>query len=776
MDNSLFSQLGNGSVSMTDVTLEQALEKVQELAAENTNLRDYLKENNDSVKKQFNILMDWKEKVRESNQNNLKRFEEQKQRITELTKQNEYLRQQLLPREEQGSVLEELQTRIRQLEEEKNQTQRECMTLQQKVEELRNRVAPEIDTVFVNKLTDDDDFSLKLRTECEAYKQRCSELQAQVENFHQQNEQLILDLQHITNLKQNIQDENTKINEQNLQLQKRMQSFLGDMKNSIGGSQQEAYKAYDYSMLDPGSETEVVETKSSVTAKQDLEILELQRQASIQDELVRSSEELTTSALAEQLKEKLRAEKMSNSEKRQQLQDKISKISKLQAQLHEKDELLNHYKQQTESQVARVTEAHQRQQQELVKQLDGLNSELHQAKTSIPYGEADVQNLKSQVLTLIKEAQESSAKLTSTTRTLEKKSARVVELEQHIHLLQKDNEQIKIEAEQLIQSLRYSVAANEEACQRERSEHATTKKQLVELRASFNQLVGDYKELLDTFDEYKAHQQTQVQPGGQNKQLMDDINRLTAQTIAAEEAIAYRDDQIKKLKEENVKMKDEIDNTLPILRAQADVWKQDFDAERNARERQVQEKESILQEMKNLQTQNQQLLDEIEGYSRRSLAEMQRRHVPQAGSHQQQIRAQLQGSPTGYPQQYPQNQPPYPQGSPQNPQGQPQGQPPGQPQYPTGPGHPPGQVPYPQQGQPQYPPPQQPLVYPHMYQPESPRAEIQARPPPSPQPTSRQSGSSHQEEAEPQMSCPKCGMTCPDLDTLQIHVLDCIDN
>ena len=39
MENSLFSQLGNGSVSMTDVTIEQALEKVQELAAENTNLR-----------------------------------------------------------------------------------------------------------------------------------------------------------------------------------------------------------------------------------------------------------------------------------------------------------------------------------------------------------------------------------------------------------------------------------------------------------------------------------------------------------------------------------------------------------------------------------------------------------------------------------------------------------------------------------------------------------------------------------------------------------------
>ena len=39
LETNMFSQLGNGSVSMTDVTLEQALEKVQELAGENMNLR-----------------------------------------------------------------------------------------------------------------------------------------------------------------------------------------------------------------------------------------------------------------------------------------------------------------------------------------------------------------------------------------------------------------------------------------------------------------------------------------------------------------------------------------------------------------------------------------------------------------------------------------------------------------------------------------------------------------------------------------------------------------
>jgi inhibitor of nuclear factor kappa-B kinase subunit gamma len=83
---------------------------------------------------------------------------------------------------------------------------------------------------------------------------------------------------------------------------------------------------------------------------------------------------------------------------------------------------------------------------------------------------------------------------------------------------------------------------------------------------------------------------------------------------------------------------------------QADLWKQDFDAERYARERQVAEKENILQEMRNLELKNQQLMDELESYSRKSLAEMQRRHA--APSYQQQLQNHLQpgnqGPPIGF--------------------------------------------------------------------------------------------------------------------------------
>lgn len=68
---------------------------------------------------------------------------------------------------------------------------------------------------------------------------------------------------------------------------------------------------------------------------------------------------------------------------------------------------------------------------------------------------------------------------------------------------------------------------------------------------------------------------------------------------------------------------------------QADVYKADFDAERLAREQQVSEKERILTEMGDLQVQNQQLLDDLESYSRRQMSEMQRRVAPSSHAYLQ---------------------------------------------------------------------------------------------------------------------------------------------
>ncbi|XP_045167332.2 optineurin-like [Mercenaria mercenaria] len=744
-NNGLISPLQNGTQSsFTDVSLEQAMEKVQELATENATLREYLKENNENMKRQFQMLLQWKEKVRESNRQNLLRFEQLHRQINVLKLENEKYKQVLDSPDREGSVLEELQSRIRDLEEEKFSLEKKMLEERQKVENLKSELinkSPDTETALVSTAADE--------SEVEGYKKRCMELASQVHNFHQQNEQLLQDLQHVNTLKVQIQTENVTLNEQNLVLQKQLQGLFGDINKtrySVGPGAQEIGKNIDTGPSNNSENSERKETESSITSRTDIEILAMQTAAA--DRQTSMNEEFM-SGIAEELKEKLQIEKERTSKQTQKLSSQEVEITRLQSQLSEREQMLGHYKEQLDSQIAHITQEHKRQQQDLLRQLDMLNSELQQTKSSLPY-QGDVQNLKSQVMTLIKESQELSVKLDVSAKALDKKSARVVELEQHVCRREEDFQQSRREMDSIVQQLKYSLSTSEDTINRERREHATTKKQLMELRASFNQLVNDYKELLDTFDEYKAAQQHQ-QPGTQNKQMMDEINRLTAQTIAAEEAITYRDEQIKELKTENARLKDDIDNTIPVLRAQADLWKQDFDAERYARERQVAEKESILQEMRNLELKNQQLIDELESYSRKSLAEMQRRHA--APSYQQQLQSHLQpgnqGPPLGYYQ----------------------------------PTQTPGQQP--QQTSPRagyqygsniaYSPPQ-PVEHASGDDTAQRPQDNVPQPTQLTQPTSHSSSSSHQEEGDNPLTCPKCGIPCPDLDSLQIHVLDCLDN
>ena len=60
---------------------------------------------------------------------------------------------------------------------------------------------------------------------------------------------------------------------------------------------------------------------------------------------------------------------------------------------------------------------------------------------------------------------------------------------------------------------------------------------------------------------------------------------------------------------------------------QAEVYKSDFDEERAARVKMAELKESLMEEIQQLQMSNQHLLDEQESLARNQLAEMQRRHA-----------------------------------------------------------------------------------------------------------------------------------------------------
>ncbi|XP_052239619.1 uncharacterized protein LOC127850540 isoform X3 [Dreissena polymorpha] len=84
----------------------------------------------------------------------------------------------------------------------------------------------------------------------------------------------------------------------------------------------------------------------------------------------------------------------------QQMQMLELEISCLRGQLGEKDQMLTQYKEQLDSQQKNMTLEHQRQRDDLIKQLDHLNSALKHKTSTQPYS-GDVQSLKSQLMSLI---------------------------------------------------------------------------------------------------------------------------------------------------------------------------------------------------------------------------------------------------------------------------------------------------------------------------------------------------------------------------------------
>jgi len=169
--------------------------------------------------------------------------------------------------------------------------------------------------------------------EMEAIRRRCMELSHQVTNFHQQNEQLMYDLQETNNSKIQVQEENSRLYECNLELQRKLQSFLEDMnktKYSIGALKDPS-NAYQYGSSGgaAGQGTVEQERYSSVTAKTDIEILQeqsiaLERQIS-QAEVLKSGE-VQVSAVEEELKGKLQTEKEKSMKQTVQLTGQESQV------------------------------------------------------------------------------------------------------------------------------------------------------------------------------------------------------------------------------------------------------------------------------------------------------------------------------------------------------------------------------------------------------------------------------------------------------------------
>uniref|UniRef100_A0A3Q1CX56 Optineurin n=1 Tax=Amphiprion ocellaris TaxID=80972 RepID=A0A3Q1CX56_AMPOC len=232
---------------------------------------------------------------------------------------------------------------------------------------------------------------------------------------------------------------------------------------------------------------------------------------------------------------------------------------------------------------------------------------------------SEVENLKSQMMTLFKELQQAQSKLDEAEGMKKNLQDRCREVEQDVVTLkaqlvekqavQSENDRLKLQLGSMqAQSLMEQRKAGEE------------RNNLAQLKDAYTKLFEDYTELKD---ERKKREAQLVE-----KDVVDELQqRLTA----AEEALAVKQNKIDDMKQEMFQKEKELE-TISVFQAQAEVYSSDFYAERAAREKLHEEKERLAAQLEYIKKQNSQLQEEMDSLGRRSLNEMQRRHVPPAGN------------------------------------------------------------------------------------------------------------------------------------------------
>ncbi|XP_070559297.1 optineurin-like isoform X2 [Ptychodera flava] len=283
-----------------------------------------------------------------------------------------------------------------------------------------------------------------------------------------------------------------------------------------------------------------------------------------------------------------------------------------------------------DSRVSQLKQEHQTAVNRLLKQIDELSAQVKTANekqdhTSLENTGDDIQGLKSQVLSLVNELRDTEEKLKEAGEKVKNYRHKMTEAERQVLILTEEYDERCKKDSSLIDSLRIEMQSYDETLKAERHACAQERANVKELRAQHSRLATEYESLWKTHNEFME----KGGKGGADPRVIQDkdarIDNLTAQLVSADEAIAAKEDEIKELRNKLMTVQGELD-TIPVLKAQADIFQADFQAEREAREKAHGDKEAMMQEMMQLRLENQQLQDELNTYTNNQLVEMQRRH------------------------------------------------------------------------------------------------------------------------------------------------------
>ncbi|XP_048191491.1 NF-kappa-B essential modulator isoform X3 [Perognathus longimembris pacificus] len=299
----------------------------------------------------------------------------------------------------------------------------------------------------------------------------------------------------------------------------------------------------------------------------------------------------------------------------------------------------------------------------LRRQREQAMQEVEQLKRCHQQMAEDKASVKAQVTSLLGELQESQSRLEAATKELQTLEGRARAASEQARRLESEREALQQQHSVQVDQLRMQSQSMEAALRMERQAASEEKRKLAQLQMAYHQL----------FQDYDNHIKSSV-----GMQLED----LRQQLQQAEEALVAKQEVIDKLKEEAEQHKIVME-TVPVLKAQADIYKADFQAERQAREKLAEKKELLQEQLEQLQREYSKLKANFQESAR--IEDMRKRHVETS-----------------------------------------------QPPLPPAPAH-------------------------HSFHPALPN---QRRSPP---------------EEPPDFCCPKCQYQAPDMDTLQIHVMECIE-
>ncbi|KAJ8301530.1 hypothetical protein KUTeg_020517 [Tegillarca granosa] len=275
LDFSYLNPFNNGQPgSMTDVTLEEALERVQDLMKENHELREYLKENNEMMKQQYKSLMEWKEKINQTNEFNSKKFEETRKLVESLQNENSEMKKML----EEAKSADEQSKKLKELEQRNKDLEKNVSDKNDVIENLQEEM------LMIEKGNEQMGVGESLANTI-----KINQLESQVRQFRESNDQLLQDLENAQKLKEQFQKENASLCDQNIELSKKLE------KSVAYTSDLQSLRSQVVSLLNEVTESQnKLEAASKTIEKKNNRIIQLEQEMNrMQEQMIQNQDDLT---------------------------------------------------------------------------------------------------------------------------------------------------------------------------------------------------------------------------------------------------------------------------------------------------------------------------------------------------------------------------------------------------------------------------------------------------------------------------------------------------